>query len=293
MADPKNDVVFPLSLTEIAFTLVLLLVMLLGILLLHKQQSLEETQRALQSCQRQNYGGACAPDPGSKWIDPMMPCAKCISTVTDLSREESRQVIEIGKKALESWKKAHPKEGVDSDAFLKFKQSVVSDAKAIAEGHDVLRLEGDAEARMRKLEKELADCRASRESDSEKLEYYKTRAGIDVPPCWLKNNRPQYLFEITLLPGQRMQLERAWPEERQAQVDQMPAIAQLLPRFGQPMPISEFMPYEEQILRYSNTADNGQACRYFVRLRNRIPDTQSAIKARHQIEHALYKFELR
>lgn len=342
MTDPKNDVVFPLSLTEIAFTLVLLLVMLLGILLLNKEQTLSETQRALESCQRQNYGGACAPDKNEKWIDPMMPCTKCISSVTDLSRDESRQVIEIGKKALEGWKAEHPEEGVESDAFLRFKQDVISgaktlakerdgksakvldmakelvdrwkrehpdksldsesfrqyrkslleDAKAIAQGHEVIRLEGDADKKLKELEHGLSQCQEARASDSDKLEYYKTRAGIDLPPCWVKNGRPQYTFTITLLPGQQMVLERAWPDDRQEDAMKLPGMGELIPRFGSPMPIAQFMPYEEQILKYSNTADDGKACRYYVRLGSKIPDTQSATRARHQIEHGFYKYEL-
>lgn len=279
----KKDSTFSLSLTEIAFTLLLLLVMLLGVLLLNKSAQLDRCVGSTFSC-------VCPTKPGDEAIDPLSHCEKCVSVVLGTSPEESHQVIDLGKNILAIWQSTH-KEGADSPEFKSFITDVTSYAKTRAktiQNGSTPSPQDDSKA-----PQSLSECKKTLEGVNTKLKYCK-RAGLDVPPCWLtQEGRPQYLFEVTLLPENKVVINKAWPEERQQQVDRIPSIDVLKPLFGEPIPMGRFLPIEERIFQYSKTADEGQACRYFVRLRNRIPDSDSAVKARHQIEHGFYKYEIR
>lgn len=105
----KKDSTFSLSLTEIAFTLLLLLVMLLGVLLLNKSAQLDRCVGSTFSC-------VCPTKPGDEAIDPLSHCEKCVSVVLGTSPEESHQVIDLGKNILAIWQSTH-KEGADSPEF--------------------------------------------------------------------------------------------------------------------------------------------------------------------------------
>ncbi|MDL2060124.1 hypothetical protein MUN46_009275 [Mesosutterella sp. AGMB02718] len=279
----KKDSTFSLSLTEIAFTLLLLLVMLLGVLLLNKSEQLDRCVGSAFSC-------VCPTKPGDEAIDPLSHCEKCVSVVLGTSPEESHQIIDLGKNILAAWQSTH-KEGIAGPEFERFRTDVIDYVKIRAK---TLQKESTpAPQDDSKVPQTLSECKKTLEGVNSKLKYCK-RAGLDVPPCWLtQEGRPQYLFEVTLLPENKVVINRAWPEERQQQVDRIPSIEALKPLFGEPIPMGRFLPIEERILQYSKTADEGQACRYFVRLRNRIPDSDSAVKARHQIEHGFYKYEIR
>lgn len=137
----KKDSVFQVSITEIAFTLILLLVLLLGIKLMHnadelnqqhetivrQEQKLIEMKEALTRITQ--YGGICRPDEDDP-VDPMMPCNKCVSVIGKISKDDAAKAIDIGRKVVEQWN-AHKKDGQD---FKQFANDLLNTASLIAQG---------------------------------------------------------------------------------------------------------------------------------------------------------------
>ncbi len=189
----KDDSVFQVSLTEIAFTLVLLMLLLLGHRLVVTLQEISQ-QKSLIDQQReqiqkyeyiqnnlQKFGGMCTPDPEDP-IDTMMPCVKCLSVAGRLTKEDSAKSIDLGKNMVEQWKAQGEKIN-----FEDYQQKLAEAAVKIAQGKEVLLGEEIqklvAEAKAATMERE--QLIASNEKLTAQNAYFQRRAGMDDPPCWL------------------------------------------------------------------------------------------------------------
>ena len=311
----KKDSVFQVSITEIAFTLILLLVLLLGIKLMHnadelnqqhetivrQEQKLIEMKEALTRITQ--YGGICRPDEDDP-VDPMMPCNKCVSVIGKISKDDAAKDIDIGRKVVEQWN-AHKKDGQD---FKQFANDLLNTASLIAQGERPA-FEGELadrikaltaekkslEQQMQALEEQLADSKTLESNLQTCLAsnaFYKRRAGLDNPPCWLtKNNKPGYIFNVTLLPDDKLIVERGWPEEFASKAAELAPVQELQDVFGKEIPVSQFLPVVQK-MRQIGDQTKPEACRHFVRLRNTIPDRPTADRTRIQIEQGFYKFEV-
>lgn len=320
----KHDEVFEISLTEIAFTLVLLLVMLLGTRLftehsvsMEQKKIIAQQKEALDSLSQ--LTGLCKPDPEDP-ISPMMPCNKCVSQVAHISKKEAAESIDLGRDLSRILREIDPKANYQDykDKLIKVASLVASGKEVIDKSNfDVKKEELDkANFEIKKL-KQTVETLRSEDSDratlSEKISSLETQvekcekdvhtveaqnkylariAGLGYPPCWVgSNGKPQYLFTIDLLPDDKLIVNRAWPEERKKDALDMPPVVQVEKYFGQTISMSKFLPFANQILEISNNA-KPSACRHFVILKNHIPERQIGDRQRLRIENNFYKLEV-
>ena len=290
--DAKDDSVFQVSLTEIAFTLVLLMLLLLGHRLAVSLQEISRQKELIEhyeyiSQNKTKFGGMCTPDPEDP-IDTMMPCIKCLSVAGKLTKEESSRSIELGRNLLEQWK-AH-----DSKVkFDEYQKKVSEIANKLAQGKKVVALE-EIQEMAQKVEA-LTEEHKSLVSSNKKLmtqnAYLQRRAGMDDPPCWISEEtfRPQYLFSVLIRSDLRYEVVPNWPKERETEAYAIPGVKEMVKQ--RLLPRSEFNRYSGLILEHSKQ-NQPQACRHFVVMRSEIPDRVVGDKARLNLEQFFYKYEI-
>lgn len=289
----KNDSVFQVSLTEIAFTLLILIAILLGTLLAlsydenSKLESLLTRQTNYLSTHRVH-----APNPSDPTLqeikpDPNAPIEKQVSykqilaSVTGQSEDDSIKVVALGNDAFSKWKKG------SHVAFKDFQDELLKCASAIAAGDPVLTKEeleksGGLGEKLAEQQKEISKLRESNN-------YYRVRAGLDKPPCWLKDNQPEYMFSVTLQRDNTVQVLPIWPEDRDAEARAVPGVIDMVEKKN--MSVGEFRRLAAPILRDSDN-QKPDACRYYVQLRNLVPDRKTADISRLIVEQYFYKLEL-
>lgn len=313
--DIKNDSVFQVSLTEIAFTLILLLVLLLGLKItdlttnVEKQKKITETQRLdLEKKTREikslqdlisHYGGICKPDPEDP-IDPMMPCVKCVSVMGKISKKEASEAISLGRSLLEQYNAHDGQKNISYEDFaeqLKKAAAMLASGDKLPSPEEVRELNDKAEE-LSALQNDLEQTKATLRESENSLQscqksnaYFKRRAGMDYPPCWTnEEGRIQYLLNVELLPDGTIVAQPGWPTVRQADAQNMPSVVEMTQKG--PMSLAEFSSYAAPILQLSDHA-KPEACRHFVRMKNRIPDRKNADNARLRVENYFYKYEVR
>jgi hypothetical protein len=310
MAGHKDEV-FQVSLTEIAFTLILLLVLLLGMKLVNSHREVEQQRETIAEQHEQinsilkelkQYGGICSVDPEDP-IDPMMPCNKCVSVVGRISKSDAAHAIDLGKKLVEQFNAKKPQLSHEeySALLLKtaakiaegevpvFKSEYSDQIKALKEEN--LRLKEDSQKLSQQVE-QAASAKGQLQACLSSNAYYKRRSGLDYPPCWLtSSNKPAYLFNVTLLNDEQILVERGWSNEFNAKALEMTPVQSILDKLGSPMPLSEFDKVARQIKQIGQNT-KPEACRYYIRLKNTIPDRPTADRVRLQIESTFYKYEI-
>ncbi len=320
----KNNEVFHISLTELAFTLVLLLVMLLGTRLVSEHNKANEQDKIIQKQKEvietlSSAGGLCRPDPDDP-ITPMMPCNKCLSVVAHISKSQAALAIDLGKALTtvmdsSSFEENYPdlkeklieaaKMVIDGKELADKKDLVETVEKLEASQKEVASLSGIIEqfkkdnknnfeslVELDKLRKKVIQCEKDIQTVDTQNKYLARKAGLGYPPCWVDpNGKPQYLFSIDLLPNDRIIVNRAWPEERNQDALAMEPVLQVQKIFGKSVPMGEFLSSANRILKISNDT-KPSACRHFVTLRNHIPDRHTGDRQRLKIENSFYKFEI-
>lgn len=98
-----NDFIFNLSLSEVAFIIILALVLLLGWPLKEKLEENKDLQNVLKESVDENKKlQVCKLLPEDPQVDPdrpetqLLPCDRCVANVRDISLEDARQIREIG-----------------------------------------------------------------------------------------------------------------------------------------------------------------------------------------------------
>jgi hypothetical protein len=316
MNNPREDSVFHVSLTEIAFTLILLLVMLLGIRLYSvghevktqaaelkaKNEQIDRYQNEIRQLVAKELGGLCKPDPEDP-IESMMPCNKCVSVVAKIPKNEAANAIALGRKLLDQWK------SLSNEDYKNFEKTVIETAEKLARGEKFINVkEADkavaefaaAKEELNKVKEENASLQESIKDRDDQLvtignqnKYLQRAKGLGYPPCWPdENGKPQYILTVTVLPDDQVIAVPAWPKQREEEALEMDGIKGLMPNFGTPIPMSVFEANAQDILRRSNNAKPA-ACRHFVVFQNEIPDSKTAIAQRHRVENFFYKYESR
>lgn len=285
----KNDSVFQVSLTEIAFTLILLLVMLLGVRLAHSirtenalQDEVTAQKNYIRMLQKTATGSLCQPDPNDP-IDIMQPCIQCIAKTSQRTKKDAKKLIALGENLLNQWEQSKNKV-----PFPEFVTQMQRAGELAAEGNFILSkrdLEnngGITEAFVHQ-QKELADLKS-------KYTFCKNKAGFGIPPCWLdKDSRPEFIFNVRLNSNKSVFVTPAWPETRNEEATAIPGVKEITKK--KIMSIGEFRQMAAPILRDSNEK-KPEACRYYVKLQNQIRDRKSADLNRLIVEQYFYKLEI-
>ena len=313
-AKPKS---FPWK--EIIITILSLLLLLLGFrsFQLHKQlESNQEKEIQLtsrineQTLQIKHFeklsreiSTLCTPSP-SDVIDPLAPCAQCISTVLGKTTSSAKSAIELGKYLVDIYQNHS-----NTLDYQKYKDELIKVAEQITHGETHLlytsvqhlldvkdRRIHELEAQQKSLEDQLTNT-SNLQSELERClsssNFLIRRSGLDRPPCWAgEDGSVQYLFDLTLLPNEKVIVNPAWPESRAQEARSMAPVRKIEPYFNQEISLPFFLRQGQEIHAIGNRAQP-EACRYFVRLRSKIEDRETADKSRLAVEDYFYKYEYR
>jgi hypothetical protein len=243
----------------------------------------------------------CTPSPQDA-SDPEAPCAKCVSVLSKITPSQASHAIELGKELVAAYNSDPGK-----IEYKDFYETLVKAANQMAHGDKVL-LESEQKKVMDQKDAQIAALQHDKDELLKNLQaggvaeaelqkclassnYLIRKTTLDQPPCWTsEDGNLQYLFDLTLLPDDKVIVRPAWPQEREQDANDMAPVRQLMPYFNEQMPMSSFMKQAYGILEIGKQ-NKPETCRFFVRMKSEIEDRATADKARLTIENAFYKFE--
>lgn len=303
MADRNSDI-FHISLMEIAYTIIMVLVLLLGarlyeyaerektnedklaeqaVLLEKKAEEIAALRQRLETVTKQlatAQSGPCQLDEDDP-VTTMMPCVKCIARQGNLTQAEAQVATDLSVELMETWRKLDNRPNLSElKKALEQARPLLATAKPLVEESRYQALAAQSQEQARSLKEAKAQA-----------EYFRRRSGIDLPPCWMDESgrSPQYLLSIRVDAKSRVHVSPAWPQERNDEAKAIPGLSKLLNL--KTMSLNTFARHAAPILQYAN-AHQPEACRYYVRLRNDVPDRRGADRARLKIENFFYKYEV-
>jgi len=288
----RNDQVFQLSLTEIAFTIAFLLLLLVGYRVWQEQAAhaaasaalaqAQEQQHAVQSMERAREDLARAlREAGAS--DPDAAISRLVEA-GELRAERDRlrrQVDDLDAKlsALAPVRGTPPAE--DAGASAAAARAALGLASAARPAQE------PASETAGRLAKENADLRGQLAFVSNRLGTATGHGGRDFPPCWADaGGRIEFLFAIEVRPGEVV-VTPAWPARREAEARALPGVADLV---AGPMSNAQFLRGVQGVFDWSHGQD--PECRHYVELRSTIADAVQSDRARLMVERFFYKSEV-
>ena len=318
-----NDQVFQLSLTEIAFTIAFLLLLLLGYLVFKEQMerhSVEDKLAKVQtaasatamlnqvksqiSAQLQQAGTTNPNEIISKLV-----ASEMVRTERDQLR---RQVDNLDAKltALTELKKqleetaASRRPEVTQEKILsaltlqhQWRQIMPTHGKEITSGEESQIIKNVVAAAKscedlskagqnpESIKKENSDLRGQVAFLKNRLD---ARGGRDYPPCWAdETGQVEYLFSVEVRPD-FVAVSPAWPGRREAAAKELPGIDAIL---AEPHSNQAFVNKIQAIFNWSK--NQNPECRHYVKLKSSISDAVQSDRARLMVENFFYKMEAR
>lgn len=307
MAKP-NDQVFQLSLTELAFTIAFILLLLLGWMVFKSEQdkkeleatiagagdtkitliALNEAKTALSEALLEN--GAVKPEEIiselvsqkkliqerealRKKIDELDSQVTALAEIREVIAKEAATAVAL-KAAIEKQLGNNIEEGKEAEVA----KELVDAAKQL---QDIAKTSGSPES----VNKENADLRGQLAFLKGKLE---ARGGRDYPPCWAeeKTGKVEFLFTIEIHTDGLL-ITPSWPPSREADARALPGVDQMLA--SNRHLLDEFNVRMQGIDRHSKARN----CRHYVQLRNHVNQLDVFNRYRYGIENFFYKLELR
>lgn len=295
----RNDLVFNLSLTELAFVLIFVLLLLAGVIVArgHEREerlAQEAADARLMEALRDELGRVQAELERELAGAGVANAADFVSRLVEASRDraETRRLrVELERAQREL-------------TMLVEVQRILRDAGRAgladyAEGAIVMRQEiertlgplEDAAKAGRELaaakqafERENADLKGQVAYLRKRLD---ARGGRDFPPCWADaSGAVQYLFDIEIEAG-GLRVAPGWPAERDADARRLPGIEAAL------APAALALPEFRAAVAGIHKASVDGRCRHYVRLGNRVSDVDTFNRHRFAVEDYFYKLELR
>lgn len=261
----SRDQVFQLSLMEIAFTLVFILLILTGWVQYEadKRQTALEAQVRIEA-EAASKAKALAEQAQKALID--LPAKSDIEVALALKKHIELQLREqLGLSYPHAYEATLAKDLVGA---IKEVQVL----RRAAEGHAVLTGEN-------------SDLRGQVAFLKGKLE---AQGGRDFPPCWAGEDtgRVEYLLAIEILP-EGLKVSPAWPAKRKEIALALPGIEKLT--VPKPHTLKEFNALMQGIDKLSKEKN----CRHYVTIKNQVNDLELFNRYRYGIENYFYKFEVR
>lgn len=311
----RNDQVFQLSLTELAFAVAFLLMLLLGWKVVDEERARREAEDALAKAQRagsveqatraldaartalvQEMRGAGGADPDGAisrlvaGVEARAERDRLKARVEDLEARLSA-LAELQRR-LQAAASA-PGDGGDGGAgdvveALAVARAVREEARARL-GHAPASGAGGAVQAVKELaaagERDRDDLRGQVAFLKNRLA---ARGGRDYPPCWADaDGKVQFLFAVEMRPD-GLGLAPAWPASREAEARAIPGVADLL---AHPVGYADFAARTHPVLDWSKRRD--PECRHYVQLRSTLTDAVREDRARWLVEDVFYKVEAR
>jgi hypothetical protein len=286
---PRNDQVFQLSLTEIAFTIAFLLLLLLGYSVWQAQSARDAAQSALATAlarQREagsldraradlaatlRQAGASNPDAAlSKLVE---------ASALRVERDQLRQQVDDLDARLSA---LAPLKAPASAASAEAAASRAAASAAVA-----ARAKAVAAAESAALaEKENTNLRGQVAYLTNRLSATTGHGGRDFPPCWAdESGRVEFLFAIEVRQGEVV-VAPAWPPRRQGAARALPSVDELT---ASPLSNTDFVRLVQPLLDWSRAQK--PECRHYVELRSSISDAVQSDRARLMVERYFYKSE--
>jgi hypothetical protein len=260
----RADQVYQLTLTELAFIVIFLILLLAGWMSV-------KTEREKEAAVRQR----------EEALSRLAELAKDNGAAARLEHlhESLRRAEQDIRQLLAGQGIAHPDDIVSE---------LVKKGRAEAENWRLQQRIEDLDAQLSALEeirKENRDLRAQAAWMRNQLD---ARGGRDYPPCWVEENtgKPQYLFTIEIRDG-GLRIDPAWPPERNGDARQLPGMDGLAG--AGPLTIPVFRARVQALDEDSKTKN----CRHYVRLVNRVGSLAAFNRQRYAVEEFFYKFEIR
>ena len=296
----KNDRVFQLSLTEIAFLLVFLLMLLLGYMIFKLDQDLADTQQQLTTganlaAQQEALAAARAKlktelqSAGSQNPDEVI--SKLLSQAELIQEREilRAQVADLDAQVSALTKVKAVLEKVANETATRMKQqgqqvTPAAEAKLAKDLMDAYQQMNQASAAgLPQVQKENADLRGQVAFLKGKLD---ARGGRDYPPCWADEHtgKVEFIFDI-MMSTDGLTVSPAWPKNRTADALTFTTTTQLIS--PKKHPLSEFIQLANPIFADSKAKN----CRHYVVLRSNIADTATFNRYRYNVENMFYKVE--
>ena len=111
--------------------------------------------------------------------------------------------------------------------------------------------------------------------------------GMDFPPCWADSNGKVQMFLNLELHEDDLNVSRAWPDSRDADAKALPNISAVMASST-----TDYLSFLRAVKPISDLSHQLK-CRYYVRIKNMIPDAVTADRRRLSIEDYFYKIEVR
>ena len=146
---------------------------------------------------------------------------------------------------------------------------------------DVLKKDGSSPIQARK---ENSDLKGQIQFLKNKLA---ANGGMDFPPCWADSNGKVQMLLTVELHEDDLNVSRAWPDSRDADAKALPNISAVMASSTTDYP--SFLRAVKPISDLSRQLN----CRYYVRIKNMIPDAVTSDRRRLSIEDYFYKIEVR
>lgn len=138
-------------------------------------------------------------------------------------------------------------------------------------------------------EEDLEDCGEERVKLQGQMANLTGRGGIDYPPCWpdptSPRGRPEYIYNI-FISDDEVSVEPGWPLHRTDDVDEIPGARALA---AASLTLQEFSARAEPVLEWSKRQN--PECRHYVRIYDRA-ETKAYKDNRLQVEEFFYKYEV-
>lgn len=312
----RNDQVFQLSLTEIAFTVAFMLLLLLGYVVFKEQNdrkaaeaNLAKVQSAAQKIAALNTAERELASALSKAgvANPDAVISQLITATQTRDERDSlkKRVDDLDAKltALEQLRRDVEKAAAvrrpdvtrdEVESALALQDEVRKSLPTERPAPETSRQEQN-KAFAERLKQAIAATNEVKKENSDlrgQLAYLKNRldarGGRDYPPCWADEatGKVQTLFAVEVKPNVVI-VDPEWVATREADARALPGLDKVLS--GSPHSYANFVIGIQGIFRRSQT----MKCRHYVVLKSSISDAVQSDRARLMIENYFYKIEVR
>ena len=320
----RNNQVFQLSLTELAFMIAFILLLLLGYLVIKEHSERTIAEKALEKVQRMERVAIAADSAKSRFETALREsgASNPDEAITHLiAAEELRaerdhlkqRILDLEAKLTSLTKLQTLLENVAISSTQNVTKDRVIAALALQEQvsqafEEELRQELKPGQEAQTLREVMRAAKSFNEfaKSGENLDSIRkvtsdlkgqvaflknrldARGGRDYPPCWVdESGKIEFLFTVELRTDSVAVLP-AWPKKREADARSLPGIDNVLANVHS----HQDFPKRIQGVFDWSTRQNPQ-CRHYVHIKSSIPDAVQSDRARLMVENYFYKLEAR
>lgn len=312
----RNEGIFQLSLTEIAFMLIFILLILLGMMYFNLVKEKEKLQLENQIIEQVVRQMNLKKDDPEALISHLKEMIKNQAEITALKQKLQDQealltrLTEVfGEQAVNSpefkakllalaaldktMNETANRLGIAESEMPNYLQQSLQLNQALQNAMNLPNdlLQKEREQILKETVQKLNDPNTKENLDLQgQVAYLRKRlasqGGRDLPPCWAgEDGSIEYLFRMDILRN-GIKVTPVWSEKRAQDVAEIPNAQKLA---NQTFSRTQFQQLAYPIAEYSKM----QQCRHYVMIKNHVSDIRTFNNYRYAIENVFYKLELR